>query len=118
MILIVDVYVETLKVRFRRVYSHKDVQKCFFTMTMRGHTQVCIPEEAIKKLQWTVLPHPPYSPDLAPTYYHLFCPLRDAIRGKKFEDDEEAISKVRSWLRQRRAEWYRESHTGSHMAVA
>jgi len=34
--------------------------------------------------------------------------LKDAIRGKKFEDDEEVISEVKRWLRQRPAEWYRE----------
>jgi histone-lysine N-methyltransferase SETMAR len=63
-------------------------------------------EEAITKLQWTVLPHSPYSPDLASSEYHLFSPLKDAIRRKKFEDDEEVISKVKRWLRQRPAEWY------------
>jgi hypothetical protein len=34
--------------------------------------------------------------------------LKDAIRGKKFEDDDEVISEVKRWLRQRPAEWYRE----------
>jgi hypothetical protein len=34
--------------------------------------------------------------------------LKDAIRGKKFEDDEEVISEVKRWLRQRPAEWYHE----------
>jgi hypothetical protein len=34
--------------------------------------------------------------------------LKDAIRGKKFEDDEEVIFKVKRWLQQRLAEWYRE----------
>jgi histone-lysine N-methyltransferase SETMAR len=64
--------------------------------------------EAITKLQWTVLPHPPYSPDLAPSDYHIFSPLKDAIGGKTFEDDEEVISDVKRWLRQKPAEWYRE----------
>jgi hypothetical protein len=32
------------------------------------------------------------------------CPLKDAIRGKKFEDDEEVISDVKRWVRQRPAE--------------
>jgi hypothetical protein len=31
--------------------------------------------------------------------------LKDAIRGKKFEDDEEVISEVKRWLRQRPSEW-------------
>jgi hypothetical protein len=34
--------------------------------------------------------------------------LKDAIRGKKFEDDDEVISEVKRWLRQRLAEWYHE----------
>jgi hypothetical protein len=33
--------------------------------------------------------------------------LKDAIRGRKFEDDE-VISEVKRWLQQRPAEWYRE----------
>jgi histone-lysine N-methyltransferase SETMAR len=49
-----------------------------------------------------------YSPDLAASDYHLFSPLKDAIRGKKFEYDEEVISEVKRWLRQRPAELYRE----------
>jgi hypothetical protein len=32
--------------------------------------------------------------------------LKDAIRGKRFEDDEEVIAEVKRWLRQRPAEWY------------
>jgi histone-lysine N-methyltransferase SETMAR len=73
----------------------------------RPHTSLHT-REAITMLQWTVLPHPPYSPDLAPSDYDLFRPLKDEIRGKKFEDDEEVISEVMRWLQQRPAEWYRE----------
>jgi hypothetical protein len=35
-------------------------------------------------------------------------PLKVAIRGKRFEDDEEVITEVKRWLRQRPAEWYLE----------
>jgi transposase len=73
----------------------------------RSHTSLHI-REVITKLQWTYLPHPPYSPDLAPFEFHLFSPLKDAVPGKEFEDDEEVISEVKRWLRQRPAEWYRE----------
>ena len=43
------------------------------------------------KLGWTVLPHLPYSPDLAPSDFHFFGALKDAIRGKRFESDDEVI---------------------------
>jgi histone-lysine N-methyltransferase SETMAR len=45
-------------------------------------------QEAITKRGWTVLPHPPYSPDLAPSDFHLFSALKDTIHGKRFESDK------------------------------
>jgi histone-lysine N-methyltransferase SETMAR len=106
-----DVYVEALKKlkkRFWRVRPHKDVTKVLLHHDKARPCTSLHTQEAITKLQWTVLPHPPYSPDMAPSDYHNFSPLKDAIRGKKFEDDEEVISEVKRWLRQRPAEWYRE----------
>jgi histone-lysine N-methyltransferase SETMAR len=43
-----------------------------------------------------VLPHPPYSPDLAPPDFHLFGSLKDALRGNHFEDDNRETETVRS----------------------
>jgi AraC-like DNA-binding protein len=43
--------------------------------------------------------------------------LKDAICGKKFEDDEEFISEVKRWLRQTPSEWYREG-IQAHISVA
>jgi len=38
----------------------------------------------LAKLGWQTVPHPPYSPDLAPSDYHLFRPLKHFLRGKTF----------------------------------
>jgi hypothetical protein len=43
------------------------------------------------KLKWDVLPHPPYSPDLAPSDYHLFGPMKRVLRGKRFRNNDEVI---------------------------
>ena len=43
---------------------------------------------AIAAKEWTVLPHPAYSSDLAPPDFHMFGPLKDYLRGQKFEDDD------------------------------
>jgi histone-lysine N-methyltransferase SETMAR len=112
-----EVYVETLKKRFRRVRPHKDMTKVLLHHdNAKSHT--CLhTREAITKLQWTALPHPPYSPDLAPSDYHLFSPLKDTIRGKKFEDDEEVISEVKIWLRHT-CRVVPRRHTGFHSSVA
>ena len=52
----------------------------------------------ITKLGWTTLSHLPYSPDLAPPDCHLFVPLKDAIQGKRYDNDEQVIGDVRTWL--------------------
>lgn len=35
---------------------------------------------------WDVLPHPPYSPDLVPTDYHLFLSFQNFLNGLTFAD--------------------------------
>ncbi|PNF22656.1 hypothetical protein B7P43_G07101 [Cryptotermes secundus] len=47
----------------------------------------------INHLGFEVLEHPAYSPDLAPSDCHLFGPLKDALRGRRFSTDEEAVQK-------------------------
>ena len=34
------------------------------------------------------MPHPPYSPDLTPSDYHLFLSLKIHFNGKKFDSNE------------------------------
>jgi len=40
----------------------------------------------IAELGRELLPHSPYSQDLAPSDYHLFCWLNNHLRGKNFEN--------------------------------
>ena len=38
---------------------------------------------------WSVLPHPPYSPDLAPSDFHLFSSQQNVLNNKKlFAEDQ------------------------------
>lgn len=45
-----------------------------------------------------LLPHPPYSPDLAPSDYHLFSDLKKMLRGKRFGSNEEAIAETHAYF--------------------
>jgi histone-lysine N-methyltransferase SETMAR len=56
-------------------------------------------QDSIQELQWELLQYPPYSPDLAPSNFHLFGPLKCHLGGKRLTD-EEVKTKVRKWLRQ------------------
>ena len=52
----------------------------------RPHTAIHTLQTLVK-LGFTVLEHPAYSPDLAPSDYHLFGPLKQALRGRRFTSD-------------------------------
>lgn len=38
---------------------------------------------------WKILPHPPYNSDVAASDFHLFGTLKEALRGKRFQDNED-----------------------------
>ncbi|GBM18709.1 hypothetical protein AVEN_9003-1 [Araneus ventricosus] len=50
--------------------------------------------------------HPPYSPDLAPSDFHLFLKLKEFLVGKRFGSDEELENAVTTWLNELAAEDY------------
>ena len=44
------------------------------------------------------LGHPPYSPDVAPSDYHLFPGLKKQLKGHHFSSDAEVIAAAETWL--------------------
>lgn len=66
-----------------------------------------ITQEKIKELQWEVLPHPPYSPDLAPTDYHLFRSLEHSLRNKAFSSEEEVRKHLESYFASQTKEFFK-----------
>jgi len=54
--------------------------------------------DMLRDLKFEVLKHPPYSPDFAPSDFHLFGPMKEHLRGHKFADDG-VMEAVESWLK-------------------
>ena len=54
--------------------------------------------EKIRTFGWEILPHPPYSPDLAPSDYHVFGSVKEQLRGQRFETLEDIRKAVRQRL--------------------
>jgi hypothetical protein len=50
-------------------------------------------------VDWTVLSHPPYSPDFVSSDFYLLYPMKNAIRRRKYRADE-VIDEVKMWLLQ------------------
>jgi len=49
-------------------------------------------------LGFQCLDHPPYSPDLAPSNYHLFSGLKKQLKSRHFSSDVEVIAAAETWL--------------------
>ena len=72
---------------------------------MRDH-KVKVVQETILQLQWFVLQHPPYSPDLAPTYYQIFCALQNFLNGNIFKLEEQVRQTVEEFLEYKPTAFY------------
>jgi len=48
---------------------------------------------------WEILEHPPYSPDLAPSDFHLFPNMKKHLRSKRFKSHDDVKHEVQTWLR-------------------
>ena len=62
--------------------------------------------EKIEEMCWELLQHPPYSPDLAPSDFHLFGPLKESLVGIKFENNEDVQQYVLKFLRAADKDFY------------
>jgi hypothetical protein len=57
-------------------------------------------------MYWTALEHPPYNLDLSPCDYHMFGPLKEALGGQHFDDDEQVENFLHKWLQTRPPSFY------------
>jgi [histone H3]-lysine36 N-dimethyltransferase SETMAR len=62
--------------------------------------------QQLESLGWETLPHPPYSPDIAPSDYHLFQALKNVLRGKRFANFGEVESELTSFFNSQKPEFW------------
>lgn len=65
-------------------------------------------QELLEVLNWEVLPHPPYSPDIAPSDFHLFLHLKIALKGQKFKTTEELAGFVDDFFNDKPKSFFRD----------
>ena len=54
--------------------------------------------DAVERNGYELIPHPVYSPDLAPSDFFLFPNLKKDIRGLPFRSDEEVVRAAEEWV--------------------
>ena len=63
-------------------------------------------QKKLAYLSFQCLDYPPYSPDLAPSDYHLFPGLKKQLQGRHFSSDVEVIAAVENWLEGQTSEFF------------
>ncbi|XP_023228571.1 histone-lysine N-methyltransferase SETMAR-like [Centruroides sculpturatus] len=63
-------------------------------------------QDLITSFGWEQLDHPPYSPDLAPSDYHLFLHLKKHLAGQRHNNHDEVKTTVLHWLSHQAATFF------------
>ncbi|KAG5305838.1 MOS1T transposase, partial [Pseudoatta argentina] len=61
----------------------------------------------LETLKWEVVPHPPYSPDIAPSDFHLFRSMAHGLADRRFHSYEEAQKWIDSWIASKDMSFFR-----------
>ena len=61
----------------------------------------------LETLKWEVLPHPPYSPDVAPSDYYLFRSMQHGLVDQHFTNFGEVKNWIDSWIADKPAEFFK-----------
>lgn len=61
----------------------------------------------LNDLRFELLPHPPYSPDLAPSDFYLFADLKKMLQGQRFGSDDEIIAATEAYFEAKDKSFYK-----------
>ncbi|CAK9818783.1 Histone-lysine N-methyltransferase SETMAR [Anthophora plagiata] len=72
----------------------------------RPHVSLAVRTKLLE-FDWDVLPHPPYSPDLAPSDYYLFLSLKNFLRNRKFKSVNEVKNGLEEYFKNKPREFWK-----------
>ena len=83
-------YLEMVTNEEEKVLFHRDNASCHKLIAMMAK---------LHELHFELLPHPPYSPDLASSDNWLFAYLKRMLLRKRFGSNEEVISEIEAYFK-------------------
>jgi len=105
-----EVYAAQLQ-RVQNVLIRKDpaLVNCKGIVLLQDNARPHIARVVIYKLEsldWELLPHPPYSPDMSPCEYHLFLSLDNHMRNKRLHNKEQLEQELNRFFASKPKEFY------------
>ncbi|KOC70126.1 Histone-lysine N-methyltransferase SETMAR [Habropoda laboriosa] len=85
--------------RLSGVMFHQDNARPHVSLTTR---------QKLLELGWDVVPHPPYSPDLAPSDFHLFRSLQNSLNGKNFNSMVEIKNHIEKFFAEKSEKFWKD----------
>ena len=83
-----------LRPALRRILRHLMVQNpIIFHEKARNYTAAAV-MDLLRRWQWEILEHPPYSPDMSPFDYNLFAKVKEPLRGTQYNTRDEFIHAI------------------------
>ncbi|GBP90175.1 Mariner Mos1 transposase [Eumeta japonica] len=101
----VDEFESSSEGKTLQCYSRHDK---IILLDSNSRPRVTVPmKNYLKTLDWEVLPHPPYSTDIAPSDCHLFRSMAHALSEQRFTSYEHTKNWVDSWIASKDKEFFR-----------
>ena len=89
---------ENLKPAIHQKWCGLTTGVCLLHNSARPHTATAT-VSTIEELWFECIPHPLYSPNLVPSDFHIFGPLKYVLSGLQFWDNDEVWLAAHEWLR-------------------
>ena len=88
--------------------QYEQMHEKVYTRHDNARTHVAKPVKIyLETLKWEVLPHPPYSPDIAPSDYYLFRSMVQVLADQQFRSYEDIEKWLDSWIGSKDENFYR-----------
>ena len=100
-----DKLVDEIRQKRRRLGGNSFENFHFLQDNAQPHT-VRLTQSKLAEIGFTVLPHPPYSPDICPSDYYLFSPMKNSLCGKTYHSAKEINVDLENWLASKPAEFF------------
>jgi histone-lysine N-methyltransferase SETMAR len=102
-----EVYCETVKKLRRTIQNKRRGTLTSGVLLLHDNSRRSARTRSLlKHFNWELFDHPPYSPDLAQSDYHLFTYQKNWLRSQRFNNNEELMEDVKTWLSSQAADFF------------